>query len=140
MVTAMKMALKKWIWVLSISIVITPTHLFIVKCEPTLLEPNSYEPYSSSERERKFSVYLFTSSIKREIRHFPIVVMEWRKRNIQKSVMHVQSWCLPIQPVAFLTFSLSSLLWHLKVILKSLFIQDHKTIKLTLTLTNTDGK
>ena len=59
---------------------------------------------------------MFTSSIKREIRHFPDVVVQWRQRNVQKSVMHVQSFCLPIQRIAFLTFSLSSQLWHLKVL------------------------
>ena len=37
---------------------------------------------------------VFTSSIKREIRHFHVVVMQWRQRNVQKSVMHVQSCCL----------------------------------------------
>ena len=48
---------------------------------------------SSLERERNFSCRLFTSSIKREIRHFPVVVVQWRQRNVQKSVMHVQSCC-----------------------------------------------
>ena len=33
------------------------------------------------------------SSRKREIRHFHVVVMPRRKRNVQKSVMHVQSCC-----------------------------------------------
>ena len=32
-------------------------------------------PHSSSERERKFRGRLFTSSIKREIRHFHVVVV-----------------------------------------------------------------
>ena len=36
---------------------------------------------------------MFTSSIKRQIRHFPVVVVQWRQRNAQKSVMHVQSCC-----------------------------------------------
>ena len=46
-----------------------------VKCKRTLFEPNSLEPYSNSERGRKFSRRLFTSPIKREIRHFPVVVL-----------------------------------------------------------------
>ena len=33
-------------------------------------------PHSSLERERKFRVRLFTSSIKREIRHFHVVVVQ----------------------------------------------------------------
>ena len=58
--------------------------LYFVKSKRTLFEPNSQESYSSSERERKFSRRLFTSSIKREIRHFPVVVVQW-----QRSEMHV---------------------------------------------------
>ena len=46
-----------------------------VKCGRTLFEPNSLKPYSNSERGRKFSRSLFTSPIKREIRHFPVVVL-----------------------------------------------------------------
>ena len=42
---------------------------------------------SSLERERNFSCRLFTPSIKREIRHFPVVVVQWRQRNVQKSVL-----------------------------------------------------
>ena len=33
------------------------------------------------------------SFIKREIRHFHIVVMHWWQRNVQKSVVHMQSCC-----------------------------------------------
>ena len=44
--------------------------IYSVKCKRTLFEPNSKEPYSSSERKRKFSSRLFTSSKKREIWHF----------------------------------------------------------------------
>ena len=67
--------------------------IYFVKCKRTLFEQNSYQPYSSSERERKFRRRLFTSSIKREIRNFHVVVVQWRQRNVQKSVMHVQSCC-----------------------------------------------
>ena len=51
------------------------------------------KPYPSSEWERKFHSSLFTSFIKREIRHFLVVVLQWRQRNVQKSVMDVQSCC-----------------------------------------------
>ena len=39
------------------------------------------------------------------------------EKNVQKSVMDVQSCCFAcsFQPVTFLTFSSSSPLWHLKV-------------------------
>ena len=36
---------------------------------------------------------MFPSSTNREIRHFYVVVVQWLQRNVQKSVMHVQSWC-----------------------------------------------
>ena len=36
---------------------------------------------------------MFTSSIKREFRQFHLVVVQWRQRNVQKSLMHVQSCC-----------------------------------------------
>ena len=77
---------------------------------------------------------MFTSSIKREIRHFPVVVMEWRKRNIQKSVMHVQSCCFAYSTYCFFDFlvvvavAASQSPYSFKII---------KTIKLILTLTNT---
>ena len=35
----------------------------------------------------------FPSSTKREIRHFHVVVVRRRQRNVQKSLMHVQSCC-----------------------------------------------
>ena len=36
---------------------------------------------------------MFTSSTKREIRHFHVVVVQRRLRNVQNKVMHVQSYC-----------------------------------------------
>ena len=56
---------------------------------------------SSLQRERNLSCRLFTSSIKREIRHFPVVVVQWRQRNVQKSVMHVQSCCFASSTYCF---------------------------------------
>ena len=56
-----------------------------VKCRPTFLELNSLEPCPSSERERKFCRGLYSSSIKRENRHFHVVVVQWRRRNVQKT-------------------------------------------------------
>ena len=35
----------------------------------------------------------FTSSTQHKIRHFHVVVVQWRQRNVQKRVMHVQSCC-----------------------------------------------
>ena len=36
---------------------------------------------------------MFTSSIKREIRKFHVLVVQRQERNVQKIVMHVQSCC-----------------------------------------------
>ena len=36
---------------------------------------------------------LCTSSVKREIRHFHVVVVQWRQKNVQKTMMDLQSFC-----------------------------------------------
>ena len=48
---------------------------YFVKCKRTLLEPNSKQPYPSSDRGRNFRRRLFMSSVKRDIRHFNVIVM-----------------------------------------------------------------
>ena len=45
------------------------------------------------KRKRKSLLSSFTSSTKREIRHFHVVVVQRRQRNVQTSVMHVKSCC-----------------------------------------------
>ena len=97
---------------------------YFVKCRRTLLKLNFKGPYPISEREIEFRRCLFKISIKREIRHFHIVVVQKRQRNVQKSVMHVQSCCFAYWTYClfvFLTFSLRSCRW----ILKSLFTVIH---------------
>ena len=64
----------------------------------------SWGLHSSLERERKIRRRLFTSSIKREIRHFHVEFVQWWPRIVQKSVLHVQSCFLLNQPIAFLPF------------------------------------
>ena len=73
-----------------------------VKCRRISLEMVSWGPLSSLERERKIRRHLFTSSIKRKSRRFHVLVVQWRQRNVQKSVMHVL-FCQS-KPTAFLTF------------------------------------
>ena len=52
---------------------------------------------------------VFTSSTKREIRHFHVVVVQQRQRNVQKSMIHVQSgFANQSKPIASLPFSLPS--------------------------------
>ena len=46
-------------------------------------------PYQSSEKEKESRCHVIPSSTKREIRHFHIVVVQQRQRNVQKIVMHV---------------------------------------------------
>ena len=87
----------------------------------------SWGPHSSLGRQRKIRHRLFTSSIKRAIRHFHVLVVQWRQRNVQKSVMHVQSCCFLNKPIAFLTFSLASPSSLLKLPIK-IFNNDREDI------------
>ena len=57
------------------------------------LELNSKGLHQSSGKEKESCCLLFPSSTKREIRQFHVVVVQRRQRNVQKSVMHVQSCC-----------------------------------------------
>ena len=58
---------------------------------------NSNGLYLSSQKQRENRCLVFTSSIKREIRKFHVVVVQWREKNIQKSVIVV----LPISTYRF---------------------------------------
>ena len=60
-----------------------------------ILELNPKGLHQSSGKEKESCCLLFPSSTKREIRHFHVVVVQRRQRNVQKSVMHVQSCCFP---------------------------------------------
>ena len=55
-------------------------------------------------QEKKIKLHcclVFPSSTKREFRHFHVVVAQRRLRNVQKSVMHVQSCCFANQTYYF---------------------------------------
>ena len=54
---------------------------------------NPKGPYLSLEKEKETFCVVFTYSIRRarEIRKFHVAVVQRRLRNVQKSVMHVQS-------------------------------------------------
>jgi len=58
-----------------------------------ILELNSKGLYQSLGKEKESCCLVFSTSTKCEIRHFHVVVMQRRQRNVQKSVMHVQSCC-----------------------------------------------
>ena len=57
-------------------------------------ELNFKRLYQSSGKEREGRCLVFTCLTQREIRHFHVVVVQQRQRNLQKKVMHVQSCCL----------------------------------------------
>ena len=58
---------------------------------------NSKGLYQSLGKETEKSCCLvFPSSINKEFRNFHVVVVQRRQRNLQKSVMHVQSCCFAI--------------------------------------------
>ena len=93
--TKPKTSLKKWSCTVSNFIELMQFHLICqmlgkfsgVKSERT----------ASKFRKRKWKLlcYVFTFSFKpvREIRRFHVAVVQRRLRNVQKSVMHVQSCC-----------------------------------------------
>ena len=65
---------------------------YFVICGRAQLELHSKGPYPSSERETKFGRCMFTFSLKRAIRHFHVVFVHKRQRNILTK-LRVQS-CL----------------------------------------------
>ena len=85
-------SLNKWIRAVSKFIALIP-HLFqFVKCWQVFLELNPKRLWRrSSEKAKQIPCLLFASSRKREMRHFYVVVVQWRQRNVKKSVTHVQS-------------------------------------------------
>ena len=55
---------------------------------------NSKRLYQTSGKDKESRWLVFTSWTKREIRHFHVVVVQRRRRNVQKSgVIHLQSCC-----------------------------------------------
>ena len=56
-------------------------------------------------KRKKFCHCLFMSFTKREISHFHMVVVQWRQRNLQKSVMHEQSCCFALASYCFFLLS-----------------------------------
>ena len=49
--------------------------------------------YWSSGKEKESYCLVFTSCTKCKIRHFHIVVVQWRQRNVEKGVTRMQSCC-----------------------------------------------
>ena len=53
----------------------------------------SWGPHSSLEGQREIRRRFFASSIKRAVRHFDVVVVQWRQRNVQKKRDAVHICC-----------------------------------------------
>ena len=64
---------------------------------------------SKFRREIKFRRCSFTFSIPGEIRHFHLIVVQKRQRNIKKSVMRVQSCCFAYYFLVDVLFAVASL-------------------------------
>ena len=54
------------------------------------LELNSKGLYQSSGKEKESCCLVFPSSTRREIRHFHVVVVQRRQRNVQKSTISIR--------------------------------------------------
>ena len=96
---ALSTGLKSIQWITQLAVSLVVTHLIVICPVDSAiqilnnqgLELNSKRLY---QRKKKVVVHsLFTSFTKREIRNFHVEVAWWRQRNVQKSVMHVQSCC-----------------------------------------------
>ena len=86
--TTTKTSHEEWTHIFSVSIVIIPTPLL---CQ--MQANSSGAEFLSSISKFIKRTKMFTSFTKREIRHFQVVVVHWRQRNIQERMMHVQSCC-----------------------------------------------
>ena len=117
--TATRTSLKK-VCLRSFSLYSDYSYKNFVKCRRTLLKLNFKGPYPSSEREIKFRRCLFMSSIKHEIRHFHVVVVQKRERNVQKMCDARVICCVVYKTYCFLTFSSPSASLALKVVVKRL--------------------
>ena len=64
------------------------------KCWQFFLELNFKRLFSKKKKRR---CLVLTSSTKRGGWHFHVIVAQWRQRNVQQSVMHVQTCCFANQ-------------------------------------------
>ena len=72
------------------------------------VELNFKRLYQISGKEKESCYLVFTSSTKREIRHFHVAVVQRRQRNVQKSDARPKLLFCQSKPIAFLPFSLPS--------------------------------
>ena len=99
--TATEMWLQKWFCVVSIFIANNVLSSNVGELSWSWILKNNISKF---RKRRKFHHGLFTSSLKREVSHFHVVVVQWCQRNVQKSVLHVQCfffaywtyWCCDV--------------------------------------------
>ena len=111
--TASRTSLKKWICILSVFIAIFPTILLCQMWANTSGVEFLRNIAKFQERNKISSLLVYILHKTREIVHFQVVVVQIRQRNVQKSVMHVQSCCFSYYTYVVLTFSLPSGRWIL---------------------------
>ena len=71
------------------------------------VELNSRRLLRVQENEKESSCLVFTSSTKREIRQFHVVVLQWRQRRVQNACCTCRVAVLQSKPIAVLPFSLA---------------------------------
>ena len=99
--TATEMWLQKWFCVLSVFTANNVLWSNVGELSWSWILKNNISRF---RKRRKFRHGLFTSSLKREVTHFHVVVVQWWQRNVQKSVLHVQCfffaywtyWCYDV--------------------------------------------
>ena len=86
--------------------------------------------YRSAGKEKESRCLVFTFSTKREIRHFHVVVVKWRQRNVPRKRDALAKLLFgQFKPIAFLPFSLMSPSSLLPIHLSLLFAADSKKNK-----------
>ena len=78
---------KKWIRATSNFIVLIPTRSIRQMLANFAVE----DCIKAQEKKKKVDVFIHVREKKREIRHFHVLVVQRQQRNVQKSVMHLQS-------------------------------------------------
>ena len=83
--------------------------------------------YRSAGKEKESRCLVFTFSTKREIRHFHVVVVKWRQRNVPRKRDALAKLLFgQFKPIAFLPFALTSPSSLLPIHLSLLFAADSK--------------
>ena len=75
-----------------------------VRCSQSFLVLNSYGLYPCSNRERKICRRMSTSSTKRRIGRFHLVVVQWTSKKCKKSVITCRAVVLFIKPIDLFSF------------------------------------